>query len=240
MTDFSKIHLFLASNTLGDDGQMFSYCEEEVKEFIDGRKVLYIPYAMKNLDWFAARSKERFKALTIQLDSIHEFDNPVEAVKDADAFFVGGGNTFRLLSHLYKNKLLSQLRERVLAGIPYLGASAGSGIGAPTIRTTNDMPIVEVPSLASLNLFPFQINAHFIDGALLKNHKGETREARIKEFHEENDATVVGLREGAWLHIKGSHLVLRGTTGAKIFVKGQDPKEYKAGDHLDFLLHAGG
>jgi dipeptidase E len=109
--------------------------------------------------------------------------------------------------------------------MPYTGASAGSNLACPTVRTTNDMPIVEPPSLAALGLVPFQVNPHYLDPAPDSTHMGETRETRIREFLEENDVPVVGLREGAMLRVEGDSVLLKGVAGARIFRRGREPVE---------------
>jgi dipeptidase E len=150
--------------------------------------------------------------------------------------FIGGGNTFRLLKALYDHDLLGVIRERVSRGMPYIGSSAGSNIAAPTIRTTNDMPIVQPPSFDALGLVSFQINPHYLDPDPNSTHKGETREERIIQFLEENETPVVGIREGAMLRIENGKTQLRGSTGARIFRRGHEPVETVPGDYLDELV----
>jgi dipeptidase E len=172
------------------------------------------------------------------LDSVHDArGGPVVAVEEAEAFFVGGGNTFRLLDALIRNALLEPVRRRVLAGAPYIGSSAGSNVACPCIGTTNDMPIVQPPSFAALNLVPFNINPHYHDAIPGSTHMGETREARIAEFHEEHDQPVVGLREGAWLVVDDETATLHGST-ARLFRRGQPPRECPCGSRLDLLIDA--
>jgi dipeptidase E len=171
------------------------------------------------------------------LDSIdHSPSGPVPAVEEAEALFVGGGNTFRLIDALWRHDLMHPIRRRVRAGMPYIGSSAGSNVACPSIRTTNDMPIVQPPSFEALNLVPFNINPHYLDPMPDSTHMGETREQRIAEFHEENDPPVVGLREGAWLRVDAGTLTLEGATGARIFRRGRPAEEYASGSRLDFLL----
>jgi dipeptidase E len=153
----------------------------------------------------------------------------------AEAVFVGGGNTFRLLDRLQRTGLLGLVRERVLEGMPYMGASAGTNIAAPTIRTTNDMPIVEPAGFGAFGLVPFQINPHYLDAVPGSRHMGETREERLREYLEENGVPVLGLREGAWLLREQAALTLRGHT-ARVFRRGRDPEEHAAGADLSFLL----
>jgi dipeptidase E len=172
-----------------------------------------------------------------QLDSIHDAPNrPLRAIESAEAIFVGGGNTFRLLRALWQDELIAPIRRRVLDGMPYIGSSAGSNVACPTIKTTNDMPIVEPPSLAALGLVPFNINPHYLDPIAGSTHMGETRDQRIAEFHEENDPPVVGLREGGWLVVEDGRVTIEGTTGARIFRRGAAAVDYPSGSRLDFLM----
>jgi dipeptidase E len=161
---------------------------------------------------------------------------PMEELDRAEAIFVGGGNTFRLLKKLYDRKLLDVIRQRARAGMPYIGSSAGSVITSPTIRTTNDMPIVEAPSLDSLGLIPFQLNCHYLDPDPNSTHRGETREQRLLEFHEENSLPVVGLREGTMLWVEeGTHKLL-GLKPARIFRVRRDAIEVGPDKWLDEYL----
>jgi dipeptidase E len=180
--------------------------------------------------------RERLKAIGVEVSTLTADEAGRRAVREAEAVFTGGGNTFRLLKTLQAAKLLPLLRERALAGIPYLGSSAGTNIAAPTIRTTNDMPIVQPASFEALGLVPFQINPHYLDPDPQSTHMGETREQRLREFHEENETPVVGLREGAWMRIEGDRATLGGVQGARIFRRGEAPEERGTGESLDDLL----
>jgi dipeptidase E len=201
------------------------------------RRVLFVPYAVSDRDRYAASMRTRFVQLGYELDSIHEAPGgPAAAIERADAIFIGGGNTFRLIDALWRERLIEPLRRRIAAGAPYLGASAGSNVACPTIRTTNDMPIVQPPSFEALGLVPFQINPHYQETPAGSRHMGETRDQRIAEFHEENDVPVLGLREGAWLDVDGPTIALGGSTGARLFRRGQPAVELPAGSRLDFRL----
>jgi dipeptidase E len=189
------------------------------------RRVLFVPHALRDRDAYAAKARDAFAEMGFTLESLHEAADPRSAVAQAEAVFCGGGNTFRLLKALYDLDVLEALRARVAEGTPYAGASAGANLACPTVRTTNDMPIVEPRSLAALGLVPFQINPHYVDPSPGSTHMGETRETRIREFHEENEAPVVGLREGSMLRIEGDSVVLKGLAGARIFRRGQEPVE---------------
>ncbi len=231
--------LLISNSTLHGSGYL-DHCADEIKKILGDRKnVLFIPYARPSgitYDEYTKIARERFEKMGFKLKGIHEFKSPKDAVKSAESIFIGGGNTFVLLSGLYKADILDEIRNKVKSGIPYIGTSAGSNVACKSIKTTNDMPIVYPPSFDGLGLAPFNINPHYLDPDPNSKHKGETRETRIKEFHFFNSDYVVGLREGAMLHIVGDKITLKGTTGARIFKDDIEPKECKPGDSLDFLL----
>jgi dipeptidase E len=216
------------------------YLEHAYPELRDGigraGRVLFIPYALKDRDGYAAKARAAFEEMGYGLVSLHEASDPRRAIEDAEAVFCGGGNTFRLLKTLQELGLLPLIRRRVGGGMVYVGASAGSNLACPTVRTTNDMPIVEPVSLDALGLVRFQINPHYLDPAPGSTHMGETRETRIREFHEENDTPVVGLREGSILRVEGSSVLLKGVAGARIFRRGEDPVEVSPVAELGPLL----
>ena len=159
------------------------------------------------------------------MESVHQTDNPQKAIEQTDAIFIGGGNTFRLLKALQDLDFIEAIQRRVKAGALYVGSSAGSNVAAPTIKTTKDMPIVQPRSFDALGLVQFQISPHYLDANPTSEHMGETREERILQFLEENDTPVVGLREGAWLLVEGDSVMLKGSTGARIFRRGHAPVE---------------
>jgi dipeptidase E len=174
---------------------------------------------------YATKAKERFVRLGYELESIHVARNPVRAVEEAEAIFIGGGNTFRLLKTLYDNELIDPIRTRVDDGMPYMGASAGSNVAGPTIRTTNDMPILEPPSFNALGVFPYQINPHYIDPDPGSTHMGETREERLLQYLEENETPVVGIREGSYLRVEQGTIWLKGSRPARVFRRDEAPFE---------------
>jgi dipeptidase E len=209
----------------------------ELQDVLTGvRRVLFVPFALKDRAGYAAKARAAFEEMGFRLDSLHEAADPRASVATAEAVFCGGGNTFRLLKALAELDLVEPLRRRALEGMPYTGASAGSNLACPTVRTTNDMPIVEPPSLAALGLVPFQINPHYLDPAPDSTHMGETRETRIREFLEENDVAVVGLREGSMLRVDDDSVLLKGVAGARIFRPGQDPVEARPVSDIGGLL----
>jgi len=229
----TKRILLISNSTLYGSGYL-DHAEAEIRSFLgDLKRVLFVPFALYDRDKYAETAQRRFAQMGYELSSIHNAANPKDAIEETDAVFIGGGNTFRLLKALYDFDLLGPIRERVQNGMPYIGSSAGSNVAAPTIRTTNDMPIVQPPSFDALGLVSFQINPHYIDPDPNSKHMGETREERIVQFLEENDTPVVGLREGAMLRIEHGEIILRGSTGARIFRKESEPVEILPGAQID-------
>ncbi len=213
--------LLISTSTVHGTGYL-DHAEGEIRDHLRGhRSILFVPYALADRDGYTAKAGERFAALGIELSSIHQAKSPAEAVEKTEAVFIGGGNTFRLLKALYDLRLIEPIRRRVLSGMPYMGASAGSNVACPTIRTTNDMPIVEPPSLDALNLFPYQINPHYIDPDPNSTHMGETREQRLEQYLEENDRPVIGLREGSMLRVRDGEIRLVGKPAARVFERGK-------------------
>ncbi|MBT4868498.1 MAG: dipeptidase PepE [Polaribacter sp.] len=200
--------------------------------FKDITSVLFIPYARPSgisYSQYTTIVKKSFEVINIAVKGIHEFKNPTEALQSAEAIFTGGGNTFELLNQLYENDLLHVLREVIESGTPYLGTSAGSNLCGVSIKNTNDMPIVYPPSFTSLNVIPFNINAHYLDPIKGSTHMGETRETRIKEFHVFNETPVLGLREGSWLEVIDHTIRLKGDYTARLFLQNQKPIELESG-----------
>ncbi|KAJ8004489.1 hypothetical protein DPEC_G00136810 [Dallia pectoralis] len=235
--------LLLVSNSTLHGGGYLEHCQQQIKDFFGHgvKRVLFIPYALDNRDAYAKTARDKFKSLGYEVDSIHETSDPVKAVREAQAIFIGGGNTFRLLKCLYDNSIISEITKRVLQdGVPYMGSSAGTNVSTVSIHTTNDMPIVYPPSFTALGLVPFNINPHFLDTDPNSRHMGETREQRITQFHEEPDTPpVLGLREGSMLLVEGDRVTLLGTCQARLFTRGNPSVEYKPGSDLSFLLTDG-
>jgi dipeptidase E len=232
--------LLLLSNSTNFGEPFLQHPISTIQQFLGPAvsELLFVPYAGVRLSYpdYAARVRERFQEIGVAVTSVHETENPSAAVERAAAIVVGGGNTFCLLDRLYTHGLVERIRERVLQGVPYVGWSAGSNVACPTIRTTNDMPIVEPRSLNALGLVPFQINPHYTD-ATLPNHGGETRAERLTEFLEMNPTmTVIGLREGTMLRVANEKIELLGDKPARVFRKGREVIEPVPGDSLQFLL----
>lgn len=234
------MRLLLISNSTNPGESYLEYPKEYIKEFLGEKPLnaIFIPYAAVTFSYeeYEEKVNQRFAEIGHHVTSIHRFINPVEAIQNADAIVVGGGNTWQLVKMLQEKGLMKVIRKKVKKGTPYIGWSAGSNIACPTLKTTNDMPIVEPIKFKTLKLVPFQINPHYLDDNPA-NHGGETREVRIKEFIEINqDTYVVGLREGTMLLLEEDELVLMGNRNARIFKYGQDPKELSNEDDFSFLL----
>lgn len=228
--------LLISNSTLFGSG-FLDHAEVEIRDFLGpARRVLFVPFALHDQDGYAAKVTERLELMGYDVKSLHKANNKPQAVSEAEAIFIGGGNTFRLLKSLYDFELLDLIRNRVDEGMLYMGSSAGSNVAGPTIRTTNDMPIVEPRSLDALGLVSFQINPHYLDPDPNSKHMGETREERILQFLEENETPVVGLREGAMLRVEHGNTLLKGSTGARIFRRDRPPVEVDPGQVLDALI----
>jgi dipeptidase E len=228
--------LLISNSTLYGRGYL-DHVEMEIKNFLrEARKVLFFPFALHDHDGYAAKARTRFAAMGCSLESVHTAHDPGKAIEQADAIFIGGGNTFRLLKALQDLELLDRVRRRVKGGASYIGSSAGSNVAGPTIKTTKDMPIVQPRSFDSLGLVPFQISPHYQDPEPNSTHMGETHEERILQFLEENDTPVVGIREGAWLLCENGAVILKGQAGARIFRRGEAPVETKPGENIVDLV----
>src|SRR5262245_37307878 len=228
--------LLLLSNSTNHASGYLDHAADAVRDFFGAaRRIAFVPFALKDRAAYTEKLKTRFGELGLELRGIGPDGEGRDALVAAEGVFVGGGNTFRLLRTLQWSGLLETLRQRAAEGMPYMGASAGTNLACPTIRTTNDMPIVEPDGFDALGLVPFQINPHYLDPDPASRHMGETREVRIREFLEENERTVLGLREGAWLRVEGDSCRLEGGS-ARIFRQGSDPEEAAPGTVLDALL----
>lgn len=236
-SDRSKVLMISTSKIHGSE--YMEYIVDEVKEFLGDRKnLLFIPYARPSgitHDEYTAFPAAALKPAGIQVKGIHEYPDPKQAIAEAEAVFVGGGNTFLLTKTLYELDLMESLRAAVVAGTPYMGSSAGSNITGLSIGTTNDMPIVYPPSFDALALVPFNINPHYLDPIPDSKHQGETRETRINEFHFQNKQPVIGIREGSWLRLENKQLTLKGAHTARLFEANKPAREIETGD-VSFLL----
>ncbi|HEX8189828.1 MAG TPA: dipeptidase PepE [Pyrinomonadaceae bacterium] len=238
MTNRRLLLLSNGSELIGDNpSELF---HSALKDFLGGsvRRVLFVPFAaaVSPEDGYRDKVRRHFGPMGFEVESLHEAADARAAVGGADAVAVGGGNTFKLLRGLYDAGVVELVRERVEAGMPYVGWSAGSNVACPTIRTTNDMPIVEPPSFRALDLVPFQINPHYTDHHP-PGHMGETRDERLGEFvHANPGVRVVGIREGTMLRVEGDGVNLLGGKPARYFVKGEAPRDVAPEESLSFLL----
>jgi dipeptidase E len=224
------MRLLLISSSVVHGYGYLDHSEPQIREHLGQLKtVAFIPFAAHDHAAYTAKVHQRFKAMGYYVLGYDQLES-------AEAVFVGGGNTFRLLKTLQDRDLLKPLAARVRAGLPYIGSSAGSILTSPTIRTTNDMPIVWPRSLDALGLISFQLNCHYLDPDLTSTHKGETREERLLEYHEENTTPVVGLREGCCIRVDDDASTLLGTKPARIFLRGKPAFEVDPGTRLDIVL----
>lgn len=220
------MRLLLISSSVVHGYGYLDHSEAALREHLSGLSSLaFVPFAGGDHEAYTAKVRERLAAMGIAVNQVREKAD----VESAEAIFIGGGNTFRLLKTLYDRDLLDVIRQRVRSGMPYIGSSAGTNVATPSIKTTNDMPIVFPPSFDALGLVPFQINPHYLDPDPGSTHQGETRETRINEFHEENVTPVAGLREGSTLKVVDDAITLLGDRPLRLFRKGVAPVELQPG-----------
>ena len=238
-TGRDAMSLLLLSNSATHGRPYLSHALQAIAAHLSGRtRLLFVPHALADHDGYTAAVAEAMRPIGVSVEGLHRHPDPASAVSSAEAVFVGGGNTFRLLRSLRRARLLGPLHDRVRAGLTYLGSSAGTNVACPTIRTTNDMPIVDPGGFGALDLVPFQINPHYLDPDPGSTHQGETRAQRLTEFCEENDVPVLAMREGAWVEVDGEVAALRGDTGGVLFRHGHQPAEIAAGTDVSWLLTA--
>jgi dipeptidase E len=241
--------LLLISNSTNPGEAYLKWPEPYITNFLDSttiKKILFIPFAGVNLsakginhsyELYTEKVNTVFSKMGYAVYSIVNEENPLQAVEDAECIMIGGGNTFFLVYMLYKWRIMAAIRERILSGTPYIGWSAGSNVACPSLRTTNDMPVIEPESFKTLDVIPFQINPHYLDDHPA-NHGGETREQRLKEFLAVNPLVkIVGLRERTALQIEGNKVDLIGNQPLRYFEFGLDPKEFNPGDDLEILMN---
>jgi dipeptidase E len=229
--------LLLLSNSTSPGMGFLEHARGQISRLIPpGRRLLFVPYAAADHDGYTEIMAAALAPVSVQVTGAHRAGPPATALAGADAVFVGGGNSFRLLRALQDTGLGAAIAGRVRAGLSYLGSSAGTNMACPTLRTTNDMPITQPASFDALGLIPFQINPHYLDPDPASTHQGETRQRRIEEFLEDNDVPVLGLREGSWLRVSGGLARTGGTTGARLFTRAAEPRELPPGSDVSDLL----
>lgn len=229
----------MISNSTNYGEEYLDYTRPHIRQFLgkEVKEVLFIPYAGVSISYeeYASKVANIFNKLGYELLSIHRTEDPVGAVDQAEAIVVGGGNTFHLVHMMHEKGVMDAIRKKVLSGTPYIGWSAGSNVACPSLKTTNDMPIIEPSSFETLGVVRFQINPHYTD-AIIPNHNGETREERIREFLMANpDMIVVGLKEGTMLRIEGDDIRYIGSKTIKVFRKDEHTLEFDKNASLDFL-----
>lgn len=231
------MRLLLLSNSTAPGRKYLEHARDAIADALEGvKRLVFVPFALADHDAYTEKAAEAFAPFGVEVTGAHQAD-PIKLFDSAQAVFTGGGNTFRLLRELYARELLALIRNRVAHGTVYIGSSAGTNVACPTIRTTNDMPILQPPSFEATGLLPFQINPHYLDPVEGDTHMGETREERIEQFLEENDVPVLGMREGTWLGHVDSKLTLGGASaGARLFRRGVEPAELAPGADLTELL----
>lgn len=232
-------NLIIASTSTLHNGGYLEYLLPELSiHFKNVSELVFIPYARPSgisHDEYTEKVRQAFSKINIKVKGLHEFEDPKEALRQAEGIFTGGGNTFLLVTQLYRHDLMTLLSETLKKGTPYLGTSAGSNITGLTMQTTNDMPIIYPPSFQTLGMIPFNLNPHYLDPDSNSTHMGETRETRIKEFHQFNTLPVLGLREGSWLEVRNETITLKGSLKARLFRQNQQPEELESGSDLSFL-----
>lgn len=232
-------NLIIASTSTLHGGDYLEYLLPTLEHhFANCKTIIFIPYARPggmSHDEYTERVRLAFSKINKNIIGLHTFENPMEAIQNAEGIFTGGGNTFLLVTQLYQNNVMEVLSKTIESGTPYLGSSAGSNITGLSMQTTNDMPIIYPPSFKTLGAIPFNLNPHYLDADLQSKHMGETRETRIKEFHAFNTTPVLGLREGSWLDVKGDKIILKGNLTARLFRQNQQPEELHSETDLSFL-----
>ncbi|MFM8386376.1 MAG: dipeptidase PepE [Planctomycetia bacterium] len=241
----SAARLLLGSGGLSTEPRREAW-RAALRDFLPAsvQRLCFVPFALAQHDAYVERIEQLDFAGGRRLDGLHRAAEARAALEAAQAVYVGGGNTFRLLDRLQRMGVLGLLRERVRAGMPYIGISAGTNVACPTIRTTNDMPIVQPVSLDALGLVPFQVNPHWFDGPTFvqegggyRPYGGETRDDRLREFLEENARPVLAIAEGGILRVEGASARLLAAP-ARLFRRGQAPQDLAPGTDLSALMGA--
>ena len=230
--------ILLISNSTQYGRGYLDHVEAELRDFLGAsNSVLFVPFALFDRATYGAKARSRLALMGLGCDVLDTAAAaPEGAIERAEAFFVGGGNTFRLLKALQDSGAAAAIARRVRKGTPYIGSSAGSIVAGPSLKTTKDMPIVQPASFEALSLVEFQISPHYLDPDPSSTHMGETQEERILQFLEENDAPVLGLREGGFVRVEEGQVVVKGERPARIFRRGAVPVEVEPGARLDYLL----
>ncbi len=212
------VRLLLLSNSTSSGQVFLEHVRDEIADLVSGAdEIAFIPHALGDHDGYTAQVSAHFEQFNVGVRQVTGQD-ALAVVRDSQVIFAGGGNTFRLLDALHRLGLIEAIRAAVGAGARYLGASAGANVAAPSIKTTNDMPIVEPPSFTALSLVPFQINPHFLDSQPAGRRQGETRDERLRQYLEVDLTPCLAMREGTWLRREEDNLYFEGLeTGGRLY-----------------------
>ncbi len=232
-------YMLLSNSTMPGEAYL-DWPKEHIRKFLGEKslRLLFVPFAGVTIsyDEYYKAVENGFQAIGHHVISLHTVANMALEIENCEGIIVGGGNTFQLINLLYKNNLIASIRKKVDSGAPFIGWSAGSNIAGPSIMTTNDMPIVEPPSFAALDFFPWQINPHYTEKTIA-GHGGESRSQRIMEFLEVNrERKVIGLPEGMFIQHNNGQTILGGTGEAKLFMWDKKPVELTEGDQINRFL----
>jgi dipeptidase E len=235
--------LLLLSNSTMPGTSFFSWSKPWVRDFLgkETKEVVFIPYAAVTISYevYFETVSRVMSQMGYRLKSLHDVPDKRRLIEGAEAVMVGGGNTFALLTQMYEQDLVGAVQARVASGTPYIGWSAGANLACPTIKTTNDMPVVIPSRFDALNLIPFQINPHYHE-LKFENQGGETRKERIEEFLLLNPGSkVVGLPEGMLISRNGNKLTLHGDGTARLFQPGKPVTALRPGTDISFLVATG-
>ena len=219
---------------LSNSGRPYlAHCRAEILDFLGpARRLAFVTAASLGDEEAYCEAARSALAPEIAVEHMRWDRDPFPALARAEAVFVGGGNTYALLRRLRQAGLLGSLKERIQAGLPYLGTSAGSNIAGPNILTTNDWNVVGLTAFDALGLVPFNVNPHYLETDPAMAPGSETRDMRIAEYHVLRDNPVVGLEEGAMIRVEAGMATVRGTGRVKLFHRGQAPAWLRAGGTL--------
>ncbi|MCL4153739.1 UNVERIFIED_CONTAM: hypothetical protein GTU68_000071 [Idotea baltica] len=232
-----RFSLLLLSNSKNYGARFLDHALGPIEELVQHDELVFVPFALADHKTYGDLISKALSTLPITVRVATPDQDGAKLISEASVLFVGGGNTFRLLKTVQALDVMPSIRERYEQGdLRYMGSSAGTNLACPTIKTTNDMPIVVPDGFEALGLVPFQINAHFQDDEAFEGHMGETRRTRLTEYLEENDVPVIALREGAWIKGLGNgELTVGGNNGAIVFCRsdvGTEERELVTGDTL--------
>lgn len=186
------------------------------EHYAGARSVVLVLHAShpEDRDRMEARLQQAFEHLGgIKAVSLHRHDPAGQRrlLEEAESYFVGGGETFILLGEMHRQGQLEIIRRRVLAGVPYGGASAGANVAGLVIGATNDFPVAEIPTRSALGIFPALINPHHPTPDTKADYDG--RVGKIGIYLRFNpDDTVVGLANASIARLHGGRVTVTAGT----------------------------